>query len=934
MKKSLLIPLFLAFSLTACGTKSTTQQSINPGTPTDIEVIGANKVEVGKTIVLACDVVGTTNDEVAYSSSDTNIATVDNDGVITGVSVGNVVITIASVQDPSISVQYNIEVIGTKSKEVSVVLMEGTEYTYDDETSTYSVSLGKTFYVTYKLTAGSSAPKNVAFSLILPGSASSSIASLTQIDDTKAKVETFGKIDGLVVKVTISYAADGSDAISNATTINVVDENEVKMSQVKSMLNGTLDVEAESLTSVKYSRERTDSSENSRVTTSIDYSSYKDATYAKEIKKTTVSGSTQTRTTNYYSGIDGNHSKVFFFSYNLGGIKEIYINQEASSSDRKNAPMIGFTTGGLPTFGMGNIINESALLNGTITDNIYGLSSLDLYANASFRITDNEVAIYSTYLDEDYGVTYTANLSIGFESGKLTRYSFVETVVSDSKTITYSESFTDFVYGEKQYDNTTTNSNHLDITKYYLTSYNLVDISGETGEIGEYDFSNLDKYGPDSVTEEDGITHYTLTYDKTLVLGIKDIAPSTANTNIDVLDCKSNDTEQIPNPTHIGNNIYSVTAKTNVYGIALTGDATLTFTSINGITKTIRVTFTKPELRGILVTGITNNDLGSVFEDESSNYFFLNAIPDEDIYSYELDVVSGDASGIQLYRNAYDNLDGYPGFSYCVRGLKVGNYTFRFKISGSDFESDIYSIEVKEAYSKEYLVSELVTSGRVYQYAPGGTVKFTLQFTSETNLRLTQYNLYDSSTLTRDIAVTIQKGKVLVNDTQTIFGNATDNMFFYSILGGKIAFNDSLTQIYPYLDTYEGSIKGPTGHYAKYTFTEKIDPTTLDTYIKGKTIKASTYVSGFGMVTSTIAFDESQNKATLLAYDPNNKTIGNISFTWTYNASQLEFALNNVTSSSNTVQIKNKTITFIEDRNEYRLQLSVNGLDYYFDYQL
>ncbi|GEM_PF-3719117 len=933
MKKKHLFVLALAFALASCGTPSNTKTS-DVGTPTSIEVIGAHQVEVGKTIVLACDVLGTTNDNVVYSSSDTSIATVDADGTVTGVKVGSCVITISSVLDSSIKVEYPIEVVGNKSKTVELVIDGENNYPYDVETGTYTVPMGKEFYVTYRLGEGTSTPNNVAFSLITPFNSDSSIARLTRVDETRAKIETYGKVSGLVVKVTISYAADGSDAMSNAATFDVVDENEISMMQVKEKLTAAMNYESESLTSVKYSKERSDTSDKSKTTTDIAFTSFKNATYSKITKKTFENDTQKSSSTSsIYSGVDTNKGRAFYFSYNLGGIKEVYINQAASLNDTKNASLISILNGGVPTFGIGNIITNSALYNGTIDTNIFGLSYIGLYANSEFTITDNEISIVSSYDDLDNNLEFNAEFNVKFNAGKITSYSFNETSKNDTNTATYKESFSDFVYGEKKYDNKDDNSSYLDISKYYMQDFSLEDASGTKGANDEYDFTNLDKYGPDSVEVIDGVTNYTLTYDKTLVLKV---APtnSSASTLIDVLDGKSSSTDDIPNPTHLGDNIYSVTANTDVRGNALTGEANITFTSINGIEKKIHVKYTKPELKGILVTNITNYDLGVIFQNESTNHFYLNTNPDEDIYSFELEMVSGKASGLTLYRNSYDNLDGLPGFSYSIRGNEVGKYSFRFKITGTEFTSDIYTVEVAEPYSRAKLVSEFVTNHKTFQYVPGGTVKFELSFESETNMKLTQYNLYDDSKVERDIAVSFSDGEIRINEEQVIFGDVADGAFFYSIYGGKLAYNKSLTEIYPYLDAYESAVNTGCGHYAKYTFVEKVDTSTLNDLVKGKDMIAETYISGYGKTTATMSFDAKENKAQVVLRDVGGNTLGTVKFVYTYNASNAAFTLDEITANNAVVMITEPLIQFMEDRNAYRLKIAVNGINYVFDFTL
>ncbi len=75
------------------------------------------EVSVGKTLTLTCTIEPTdaTNKELIWRSSDETIATVDAQGVVTGVKAGPVTITVASKSNPSVTATCTVTVVGETS---------------------------------------------------------------------------------------------------------------------------------------------------------------------------------------------------------------------------------------------------------------------------------------------------------------------------------------------------------------------------------------------------------------------------------------------------------------------------------------------------------------------------------------------------------------------------------------------------------------------------------------------------------------------------------------------------------------------------------------------------------------------------------------------------------------------------------------------------
>ena len=73
----------------------------------------STEVEIGKTLQLTCGFtpVNATDRDIVYTSSNTSLATVDGNGLVTGIALGDVMITATLVSDPSITATITLEVV-------------------------------------------------------------------------------------------------------------------------------------------------------------------------------------------------------------------------------------------------------------------------------------------------------------------------------------------------------------------------------------------------------------------------------------------------------------------------------------------------------------------------------------------------------------------------------------------------------------------------------------------------------------------------------------------------------------------------------------------------------------------------------------------------------------------------------------------------------
>ncbi len=118
-KLAILSILLLGGTLVSCNSGDNSQQVSNG---ISISVSGPTSVEVNSTIRLMVTVSNDT-ERLGYNatSSDVTIATVDSEGIVTGLKPGTVIITISSRKDSTISQEYVIDVVESSIPTLSIV---------------------------------------------------------------------------------------------------------------------------------------------------------------------------------------------------------------------------------------------------------------------------------------------------------------------------------------------------------------------------------------------------------------------------------------------------------------------------------------------------------------------------------------------------------------------------------------------------------------------------------------------------------------------------------------------------------------------------------------------------------------------------------------------------------------------------------------------
>ena len=197
------------------GFTATANVSVSNPKPTTVSVTGVSlnsssiNTTIGQTIVLSATVApsNATNKEVTWTSSNTNVATVDSTGKVTAKSVGNATITVTT-KDGNYRASCSVRVI-TPTSGIHLSKNETTIYTNKEETLSY---------------------------LILPEDATNKNVTWTSSDPTIATVDNNGKITAKKAgKATITATVTNTDYKDTCivTVEDFISVKEIKLSKDK-----------------------------------------------------------------------------------------------------------------------------------------------------------------------------------------------------------------------------------------------------------------------------------------------------------------------------------------------------------------------------------------------------------------------------------------------------------------------------------------------------------------------------------------------------------------------------------------------------------------------------------------------------------------------------------------------------------------------------
>ena len=926
-KRGLLFALSIACitSFGFAGVACDNNETETPSTPTSITISGPRTVRVGATIPLTTN----TTEPLSWLSSDSSVATVDLNGVVTGVSAGKVTITASLLSDSNVKGTLEIEVRGNNATGISIVLdTNQNENIYQSEDRTYNIPAGQTFRVSYSLSPNdASKPSSIAFAF--PDEEGlGSIAQIEYSDDmTYADITTTKTFEKFLLTLTAYYEASATNSLRTSITVTSYDLNEEKFAEAQETITNINDAEANLLTA-------TITTTSNSLTSTDTFQVYENSTYHQN----TSNGVT----TSTYAGLDQNNNKFYYFSYDetTGNFETLYDSSTYTDleSIKTKASRPHFYYDYTAHYGLANAKLLSMITSDAYQGNV-AFGNFDVRSNTIFTFNDRSMNLtsnFADYINQEQNCTLTLNIE--YDSNyELKSYKYT---YSENETIIYQEVGSDFTYGTKTPDEET-----MDLNKYYIDSFTMKCISGTSGD--GYDFTNTTKYGGALSNEvsidDEGRTVYTVPYSKSIPLQVSDFAPTTASFQFDPIVGTRNFEDQTVTTdrtltSHPINGIVTINAPQNIDGNYIATTETITFSSQgsneNNFTYQIVINWTKTTLESIIIDTtaanlINTNQFPDIFLNGHTSYFWLNTEPDDLTYTYFIDIISGPENGLNLvkivYKEGSDTVDyDYPEGSYILTANSVGSYTFRFGIVGYELNEALYTgtytLNVLDLLTPQEIEENIV--GETFTYHIG-TNNFEVEFINDTIFNLTaKDNL--GETITEQVEYKLADGRIYLEKRRT-FQN--ENFYFDALHEGDILFDKDFTNIQLNLRIRpsKGDESNPDDNeflFSYYTFTKDVDVTSLN----GRSVNIDFYDGS--RKSANITFNETDARAVITNYD--GSVLDNLTFNYTY---QYNPELYNPITISNVVS-QNNYITNISIQpygtsgNQYRATFTINKGSY------
>ena len=892
MKKTLLFILLSACSvvMASCDGDSSSSSSIAIENPTEVIVSGPKSTYIDQTIPLSATVVGSSDHSVTWAVDDQTIASIDDSGRLTGLKEGTVNVSATSKKYPSLVGTYSVNVIARLADGVELIV--DSEEAYVGENGVYYIPLGIKIHLSYRLDDEKARSiDGISYAFVSnEGEDTSSLGSFEVLGDNTVNFVAMSVFENVAIRVSIFYDGFYSASATHSLIFTSVDnnaDNKVKVAEIiENISNKETDL---SSANFAYGQAKDELSETT-------YQIYNDGASSHTIYSDDT-------TKDSVSIID--NSSIYYFDYDVtsGDILNVYQNltydNENAAIYEANARRAHFYLDNNVYYGFASLFELVTSGSSYRGYDVFGSFYLGAYAQYSFNEANslNVLSITSEYYDNLTNAGYSAAFTLSYSDDySLESYSYeIYDYDGVNKNLLFVESADEFVYGEK------TNFTSFDIEKYYYSTIVLEELAGKKADDGSYDYTDLERYGADEVGVEDGLTMYTLSYDKALPLIIDGNAslPTTATPLIDNISALSTYSYTDESGATINmersffsyeNGSFSISAPKYDSGNSIATKERVTISGRGGASTSFLIQWTVPNLKGITFSSsenVSNNVFPSIRAYGRTGYFYLNPNPDDvNLYTFAIDIHSKPTNGdLSLHQYSDNNQYSNPDGSYYLTASVPGTYKFSFYIIEADYiKTEEFTLTVEELLSASEIEEKII--GETYIYNTGMT-EFRVTFTNASTITLVEEQyMMGNAPIEDTIPYKISDGRITIEgnfdvnkeDTGVNFSYYkfdTEGFYYDAVLAGDIDFNNDLSQITLYLrskqDLGDGGLDFDDDELVNFA------PTSFNIYqglesLNGINVKSngSSYANtDYGMVEASIVFDESFMTLTLTSLKTN-----------------------------------------------------------------
>ena len=596
-----------------------------------------------------------TNKKVSFSVEDDTIASVDENGLLTGKKVGSTKVTITT-DDGKLQDTATINVIGQQATGIKLIVPQGT---LQDDKGTYLLKVGDRLKLNYEITPTSSV-NTVTYA------ATSDNGTV----ENYLTVSNSGLIKAIALKAKIEVSITTDNLMSDSIMIAIVKESIYNQYYIKDKLSKSIALEQQNVVSGtkkiihKYPLRSTNDETNGT------FNIYSNGISTKTTELDHYSNNTKT-----YNGFIGINNGYYYEinrssnnEYNSTFKSKIGEDIELETA-QKQSSLINYKT----HYGLANIIideyvESTQYLTYTGDWQSFNLTNKDgtISLNASYEKIE-KTAFYSSTLYK------TFSLIINIDNDMVTSFTFeCSDYDKDSYDFTNHElksSPTALEYTKHEFSQQTgvkKENNNFDVTpsQCYFTDYSIATYATEDNgnynkfEVGDYINFKIDTF-----------------------------APNTATQMIDTIKYKSSSNNNVATYSSMG-------------GLRAVGEgkATLTYVSTNGVEKTVDIEVNYKQATSI---EINFNDIG-VEVNKTVNNITASVLPSGSNQNYSLSIINGHEFAELTYVEETK--------SYSLKGLKEGKITLKAQSLVNENISITKDIYVYQPLTSDRVLSTLLNS--------------------------------------------------------------------------------------------------------------------------------------------------------------------------------------------------------------------------------